>query len=312
MNTSAVYESVRLLPSNSVAYRANPPSFGRKTTNPPLAAHTRWAEATNDPQWAWRIAHGYYLSKEPLPPWISDPNIRRAYHYLRGARDEQMAIVHGIRTSAEYGMARPILQGLLCAKDITLEDIAALLGLETEVVMMFERLFFNVRNRENLYDVNLAFPLTRLGAVVEAEKGYDDPERTLMRVGRDYGWRAVADCAGLILPGDPKESAEAMLADTERAIVANGRLLARVGRLNHPDSPGMRHSKSLMMRAKKEAAIPQTSDDKLGLGSFGMKFQVLEHFRRMSEEDVRYRIALQHQQVMREQQVETKRATANQ
>jgi hypothetical protein len=57
MNTHAVHESIRLLPADSVAY-------GPKTR--PLETHQRWAKATNDPQWAWRIACGYYESKELL------------------------------------------------------------------------------------------------------------------------------------------------------------------------------------------------------------------------------------------------------
>ena len=97
MNTDAVHESVRLLPPDSVAY-------GPKTR--PLEAHQRWAAGVNDPQWAWRIAFGHHQSQEPLPPSIRDQNIRRAYRYLQGNRDDQMAMVHGIRTSLEYGMTR--------------------------------------------------------------------------------------------------------------------------------------------------------------------------------------------------------------
>ena len=79
MNTSSVHESIRLLPPDSAAY-------GPKTR--PLEAHQRWAKATNDPHWAWRIAVSYHQSEQPLPPSIRDQNIRRAYHYLEGARDE--------------------------------------------------------------------------------------------------------------------------------------------------------------------------------------------------------------------------------
>jgi hypothetical protein len=180
MNTSAVYESVRLLPPDSVAYRPTPPVFGRKSKNKPLAAHTHWAEATNDRQWAWRVAQGYHMSQEPLPASIRDQNIRRTHRYPRGARDDQMAMAHGIRTSLEYGMSRDVLQGLPSAKDISVEGIASLLELEPEVVKLFEVLFFNVRNREGSYALNLMFPLTRLGAVVEAENGDDEVAQSLM------------------------------------------------------------------------------------------------------------------------------------
>lgn len=302
MNTTAVQETVRLLESNSVAYRPNPPIQGRKSTIQPLAAHTRWAEATNDPQWAWRIAQGYHLSQEPLPASIQDQNVRRAYHYLRGARDEQMAFVHGLRTSQEYGRIRAVMQGLLCARDISVENIAFKLGLDVEVVRLYEGLFFNVRNRENSFALNTIFPETRLGAVVEAEKDYNEVDLMLMRLGWDYGWREVAGFAGLITMEEAGESTETMLADIEKTLAANARMLARAGHLNRKDSPGIRHAKALMMRAKKAAEM-NTNDDpdsRVGLGSFGMKASVLEHFRRMSQPDVDYRLALQRQEAMRE------------
>ncbi|MCL4177775.1 MAG: hypothetical protein KJ072_08505, partial [Verrucomicrobia bacterium] len=86
MNTRAVCETFRMLPADSVAYRCNPPLFGRKPKNSPMAAHTRWAEAMNDRQWGWRVAMTHHASVEPLPPSLRDSSIRRAYRYLEGNR----------------------------------------------------------------------------------------------------------------------------------------------------------------------------------------------------------------------------------
>ena len=58
--------------------------------------------------------------------------------------------------------------------------------------------------------------------------------------------------ARLLTIEDADESSETMLADMERTMAANARMLARAGHLNWKDSPGIRHGKSLMMRAKKE------------------------------------------------------------
>jgi len=95
---------------------------------------------------------------------IRDLNIRRAYRYLHGNRDDQMAMTLAIRTSVESGMTRSVLQGFLCARDISLEGIASLLGLEADVVRLYAGLFFNVRNREGSYALNTIFPQTRLAA----------------------------------------------------------------------------------------------------------------------------------------------------
>jgi len=83
-----------------------------------------------------------------------------------------------------------------------------------------------------------------------------------------------------------------MLADMERMAAANARILARAGHLNRKESLGIRHGKTLMLRPKPEAARPQTDDDTVGLGSFEMRAPVLEHFRRITDTDTQYRLAL--------------------
>ena len=188
----------------------------------------------------------------------------------------------------------------LCTRDISLEGIASLQELDLSVVKLYEGLFFNVRNREGAFTIKTVFPQTRLGAIREAELDYNEVDLTLMRVGRDYGWKAVAQLAGLLSIEDADESPETMQADMERTMAANARMLARAGHLNRKDSPGIRHGKSLMLRAKKEAEINHGNDpdSRLGLGSFGMRAPVLEDFRRITDTDSQYRLALQREAAM--------------
>ncbi len=312
MNTTAVHETFGVLPADSVAYRCNPPVNGRKTNDPPMPAHLRWGEAMNNREWGWRVAMTHHASGEPLPPSLRDPSIRRAYRYLRGARDEQMAQAHALKASPNCLTIRRVLQGLLCARDISLEGIAALLELDAEVVRLFEALFFNVRERSDSFSASVMFPETRIGAVVEAEMDYHENDLTLMRTGRDYGWEEVARLAGLRTMEDADESSETVLADLEKTIAANARMLARAGHLNRKDSPGIRHGKTLMMRPKPEAVRQQTDDDKVGLGSFGMKAPVLEHFRRIMDTDTQYHLQLQRQERMREEAAESRAAVGRQ
>jgi hypothetical protein len=72
-----------------------------------MAAHTRWAEAMNDRQWGWRVAMTHHASREPLPASLRDPHIRRAYRYLQGTSDDQMAMAHALKASpdTQYRMA---------------------------------------------------------------------------------------------------------------------------------------------------------------------------------------------------------------
>ncbi len=201
-----------------------------------MPAHLRWGEAMNDRQWGWRVAKTHHASGEPLPPSLSDPHIRRAYRYLRGARDDQMAAAHALKESPNCGNLRRVLQGFLCARDISFDGIASLLDLDPEVVRLFEALFFNVRGRSDSLCAGVMFPETRIGAVVEAEMDYHETEMTLMRVGRDYGWKEVARLAGLRTLEDEGESTDDTLAGMERTVAANARMLARAGHLNRKDS----------------------------------------------------------------------------
>ena len=137
MNTNAVQETYNLLPADSVAYRCNPDSHGGRSKNPPLPAHLRWGEAINNREWGWRVVVTHHASGEPRPPTPSDPHIGRAYRYLQGARDDQMAMVHALKMSPNCLATRRVLQGLLCAQDISLEGIASLLELDADVVKLF-------------------------------------------------------------------------------------------------------------------------------------------------------------------------------
>jgi hypothetical protein len=290
MKTQAIHESVGLLPADSVAYRS-------PTSSSSPRPHDRWGEALSDPQWGWRLAYSHHINNAPLPASIEEPHVRRAYRFLQGARDDHMAQALAVRTNHNLAGIRAILQGLLCAKDISPRGIAEIIDLEVDVVELYEGLFFSVRNRPDIYAANLSFPMSRIGAVVEAEKGYTEVDQTLMRVGRDYGWREVARLAGLIQIEEGDQSVDTMLADMENTMAANARMLARAGHLNNASSSGIRHGKSLMLRAKQMPS--QRPDDdpdmRAGFGSLGMTGAVMDGFLRMSQADLEHRLALQRQ-----------------
>lgn len=298
MNTNAVHETYRLLPADSVAYDNASNAPGGKNRH--VAAYQRWGAAMNTAGWGWRVAVRYHTAGESLPASLCEPYIRRAYRYLQGARDDQMAMTHALKSAPGCSGTRLILQGLLCAKDISLEGIASLLQLDPEVVRLFEALFFSVRDRGDGFRATVMFPETRIGAVIEAEMDYHETDLMLMRAGRDHGWKAVARLAGLAPMQDPDETPQTMLAEVEMTIAANTRILALAGHLNRKESPGFRHGKALLMRPKSETEKQQTDDDKIGLGSFGMKAPVLEHFRRITETETQYRLQLQRARWMRD------------
>jgi hypothetical protein len=300
MNADELRDTIRTLPRNSVAYLYNYQNKGRDNHTGGMEAQDL-AEANMDPQWGWSIALRYQRSDRPLPASLRDPSIRRAYYYLRGMQDQGVASAHAIRYGLRYYTARAALVGFLSARDISIEGIASLLGLEVDVVQLYGDLFFAIRDRIAAHGMTALFPEGRLGAIIEAEKDYHDSERILMRAGRDYGWREVARMTGLAHLEQAGESNERVLEDLDRQVAANARMLARMGHLNRPKSVGIQHGKALQSRKKVEDIRKGlTPDDESGLGSYGMAAPVLEHFRRISDPDIQHRLALERQKQMRQ------------
>ena len=93
-----------------------------------------------------KSSFGSTLEADCFKPGLGKHGVR----FLGPGSEKCGRFIASIRTSLDAGMMREVLQGLLCARDISLEGIASLLELDLSVVKLYEGLFFDVRNREGI------------------------------------------------------------------------------------------------------------------------------------------------------------------
>jgi hypothetical protein len=292
MNSRQVRETIRLLSPDSPVYRPDPNRSRRRNgKEDPMRTAGRWSEGMTAPNWGWRVAYSYFIERKPLPPTIQNPAIRRAYYFLHGQDDENLAIVVSLFLPGNSDR-RIVLQGLLCAKDITLSGIAHLLGLHPDVIELYESLFFNVRGRDSLYLATAIFPSTRLLAIKDAETGPTLTASMMMQMGRDFGWKAVARMAGIIPVVDSDNSTDRQVEELERHIAGNAMMLAQAGYLNRPNSAGLQHVKSLM-RVRKEQEPEKPWNERDHLSDMSMSMSVNDSFKRLVMPDLARRLAFQ-------------------
>ncbi len=214
--------------------------------------------------------------------------VRRAYFYLRGADDEMMAVTLSL-WQPELQWTRMTLQGLLCARDVSLDGIAHLLEFPRQVVELFATLFFPVRSRGISFLASLAFPQTRLGAIKEAEAEVDNLELTLMRLGRDYGWQEVARAVGL--KGiEHDNSIDNQVEELERLTFGNALMIGRAGGLNRR-SQGLQYARTLIA-TRRNMQTQRDDDSRRGLGGMSMSMAINESFMAIVKPDLDRRMAL--------------------
>jgi hypothetical protein len=290
MNSSEVRETVRLLPRDAPVYRPDPNRTRRRNAKEDgMRTAERWAEGMTSPNWGWKVALRHFQERKPLPANVQNIPIRRAYYFLRGQEDENMAVAVSLYLPHSADR-RIVLEGFICARDITLTGIAHVLGLEPDVVELYEALFLNVRGRERLHLAAAVFPSTRLLAIRDAERGPRLIGPLMRQTGRDFGWKAVARMAGIIPVADDRP-AEQQIEELERHIAGNALMLAQAGYLNRP-STGLQHARSLIAR-RQEREVDMDDDARRGLAGMSLAVSVNESFNRMMQPEIERRLAAQ-------------------
>jgi hypothetical protein len=88
-----VRETIRQLSPDAPVYRPDPNRRRRRNgMENAMRTAERWADGMNSPHWGWKIAWTHHRDRQPLPPGIRNPAIRRAYYFLHGQEDENMAV----------------------------------------------------------------------------------------------------------------------------------------------------------------------------------------------------------------------------
>src|SRR5881394_3237377 len=113
----------------------------------PLPLAQRFWIALSDHAFGWHLAISYADTGTPLPPGLTEEAILRAYRFRRDPhrRDVHVALAYDITLPINQGQ-RDLLRALLLC-NATFHEIAQQCGLNEELVMLFEALFWNCRDR---------------------------------------------------------------------------------------------------------------------------------------------------------------------
>lgn len=264
MTATRIYSWLKALPDEllfefSYGGRVSGPSLVSALSNQ-YSEHPdtlRYALVYSMPDFGWhytRILAKYGL---PFPGALQGEEevLYRAYLYHCNeivyndqAIMESLSLMTGEMTSQ-----RAALESLLLCEDADLESAANHLCIHVKVVQVFEKLFFNVRDRlrDARYIMSVVYPR---GRVVELLSGYvqNSPLRQLMhRAGYNNGPEDVLYLSGVSNSLVTNMAAAQSTSALEGMIMSHGYMMARNGMLNQvDDAQGLIQANRLLAAGK--------------------------------------------------------------
>ena len=146
------------------------------------------------------------------------------------------------------------INALLISSDVDCKYIADRTSIHVDTIKAYEKLFFNIVDRQNdyMFIKNVVYPDGRMVEMFDDYLKNEDLGRILLRTGYNNGAEHVLHFAGFksgLL--NTLASGNSMPAQLEALFMANGYLLARNGWLNQrADAVGLYNARSIMQAAK--------------------------------------------------------------
>lgn len=241
MKFSRIQELSELIPENS--NYAN--LLGSNSTE-----LSKFACCYKDLAFGWNFVKA--LENKSKPPTVTENYLVRAYNYLfNKARDPklQQAEAYASVLTPYY---KDTINGLLFVDGITVEDIAEKLGVDAEVVWLYEKLFYNIldRKEEYMFITSLVYPEGRLE---EMDPRYSDKvnySTLAKRSAFNNGAEDVLTTAGFPSSYMTDGTSEDNSTRLENSMMANAYWLMRNGFGNSRNAVGLTNAKNLIAAAK--------------------------------------------------------------
>ncbi len=209
-----------------------------------------------DLETGWFIAREFATLRAPIPVVLEDGDrwIFRAYAHMLGQYDPAVAEANAIATEPALRGIANLLRALLICKDAQAVDIAKRTGVRVDVLLAFEKLFYNVldRHADSAYIATMVYPETRMREIYEDYVESETWGALLVRVGFNRGTEAVALLAGLVSSSVLRSGEGAALADQlEATIMANALMVVHAGFVHQEKhSVAINHARSILIGAK--------------------------------------------------------------
>jgi len=280
MTAKVIRELAALLPKNCGYLTRGPGRF--------LPGNYAIENCVGDPRFGWNFVGAFIQSRQPFPPQVLNPELRRTFSHLH-YREADEAVQTAIAWDFPRNSQRYALNALLLCPDIALPEIAQLFGLSAEEVRVYEQLFYNVRDRlsDAGYIAKLVFPLGR-SPVTKDNLLREDPGQPFLRAAFNHGKTEVLHMAGLIRPQSDGMPVDKLAEEFERGLLAQGVMALRHG---HGSSPELKNAKDLLLARMKVVQPEQAVPDK-GLEALSISHGILETLQGIQADDIKKRIYL--------------------
>lgn len=254
-----------------------------------------YAHAMSDPMFGWQFVKTFLDAGMNMPAIVTESELLRAYCFHRyNNADRDVRLAFQLRTQNEK-TRRIMLHCMLLIEKYSISNMAAELILPEDAIRIYEALFWNVRDRfqDKVYINSLVFPDTTQVLWVEDYHKNEDPLNLAIRAAVQYkSLDTVKAFLGMTNQTNDYE-AEAHAKTFEAQVLSTAVHSARLGLLHQKDVPSILGGRSMVQSSKLGGAVSKDDDTQLGLGSFGMKASVMDHFRKISQPEIEYRLRLQ-------------------
>jgi len=249
----------------------------------------------NDLSLGWKAANFFARSHEKLPVYLTadDHWIWRAYLvccnpdlYFDRHVAEALAFLD---PSMQHD--RSTLEGYLIAMDTSIEEISQTTGIAADTIQAYEKLFFNVRDRNEdyLFLAKVVYPHGRLEEFYDNYLNNTTFGDLIRRAGYNTGSDYVSFMSGLRSKLVQDMSAGDMASKLEKVVMANGYVMAMAGLINQRENAaGLRTAQSMITAAK---AGGNEQQDMSGFDDPGVAASLRDELSRVGRAAVRQNIA---------------------
>ena len=228
MNKARIIELVGTIPRKSKIYAEV------KADGAPVECDVqihRRACALLDPAFPWKYAQAFAQLRQPLPESVVEHYIRAAHAHLSGRIINDEISEAQVMQHGRWATKRGFLEALLLLPNLRIDEIAVQAGLSVSIVMTYEQLFWNVRDRrsDEMFVNEICLPNTRLNEYRDDFWETVQPRDLMLRAAFNNDLQTIFQIFGtrisaVELPADvsAKRAKARIMADAEFVIRAGG------------------------------------------------------------------------------------------
>lgn len=293
MTRKRIQQLSALLPTNAPYLRGHNDRYLSKMAGATNRSHEvlRLAVCTNDPMFGWNFIRSFVDLNIGLPCEAADEALTRGYAVeMEGWHDPYILEALSLE-QAPCNYLRGLVQAMLMDPQMGISEISDRLHIDNEVLLVYDQLFFNVRDRldERAYLAQLAFPH---GTMVEMQDDYATRESLdflMRRAVLKHGFTEAMQVAGMDTTS--REFDSAVIAERVKAMLyADGLKKLKFG------MTGPRETQTVVRLLSAQEAgggDQRNADDVMGLSAISAAGGVMDTIREIQMPSIIQRRQLQ-------------------